>query len=549
MNVIEHIQAALVAHTKKLFPAYAFDIVPDLVLTTDPHKQQFGDLTTNYALLISKMLQRNPRDIAEQVIADFKQEYVMRSEQAGPGFINLFLTPAAFQELLRELMHEGEQFFALESTEQVLNYSLEFVSANPTGPLHIGHGRGGIIGDVLGNILRFLGHTVTKEFYTNDAGLQIQRLGNSLKVRCQQQVGYDVVMPEDGYQGEYLQELAQRLVHQYGAQVLEKPESFFEHYAKEYLLNEIKETLVEYGIIFDVWFSEKSLHERGAITQALEILIDKGYAYEREGALWFRSTDFGDDKDRVLRKSSGELTYIAADIAYLQNKLERGANRLVMVLGQDHHSYVVRLKAVMQALGYNPDHLDIILYQLVTIKEMGTTVRMSKRAGRIVTLKDVVETVGSDIARFFYLNKKADAHLDFDIDLALKHTEENPVYYIQYAYVRTKSILEKAADSIELRNLTINDSSGIGLDEALLLKKIISLKALLKNISHNYQTHLLTYYVLELAQAFHRYYGVHRVIDQARVTQSRGRLLLIQELQKTFALCLRLIGVHAPSRM
>ncbi len=275
----------------------------------------------------------------------------------------------------------------------------------------------------------------------------------------------------------------------------------------------------------------------------------RGHTFIQDGALWFRSTEFGDDKDRVLKRSNGEVTYVAADVAYMLNKLNRGAQKLIFVLGQDHHSYVVRLKGVMAALGHNPDNLDVILYQLVTLKEDGVALRMSKRAGRIVSLEDIIETVGADVARFFYLNRKADAHLDFDLALALKKTDENPVFYIQYAYVRTKSIFEKAAEHAELNNISANDLTDLDDEEKQLIKKIVAFKTLLNSMARNYQVHLLSYYVIELANQFHSFYAAHRVIEMSNITQSRKRLALVQILQNTFALCFELLGISCPEKM
>lgn len=303
----------------------------------------------------------------------------------------------------------------------------------------------------------------------------------------------------------------------------------------------------QYGINFDVWFSERSLHTDGSVERELTKLEKSGQLYEKEGALWFRSTDFGDDKDRVLRKANGELTYVASDIGYLENKMERGFDQLIMIIGQDHHSYVVRLKGLAQAMGYNPDRLTIILYQLVTLKASGAVLRMSKRSGTMVTLEDILETVGTDVARFFYLNRKADAHLDFDVDLALKKTEENPVYYLQYAYVRTRSIMAKAQEA----GLTFSagDCANIGQAEALIIKKIVALKELLFNIGNNHQTHLLTYYLLELANSFHSYYSANRIIDMENVPQSKARLLVTSLVGDTFGMVLGLLGVSRPEKM
>ncbi len=517
MNSINQLISAFKAHIKSLYPELSLPF--DVTLNIDPQRQQFGDLSCNAALLYASFEKlrmsgdgANPRAIAQKMIQDFKNPQVKNIEIAGPGFINITVTPDFFPQLLTELRTQGDNFFTLEKDYPFKKFNIEFVSANPTGPLHLGHGRGGIIGDVLGTVLRFLGHTVTKEFYINDAGNQIEKLGHSFKVRCLQQLGLQAELQEDGYHGEYLKELAARAYAELGDALATQPDSFYATYAKEYLLQKIKDTLTAYGINFDIWFSEKSLHDSGAITLGLETIKKNGYLYEKDGALWLKSTEFGDDKDRVLKKATGELTYVAADVAYLENKIERGADKLIMILGQDHHSYVVRLKAVLQALGKNPDMLDVILYQLVTIKESGQQVRLSKRAGKIISLEDITEDVGKDVARFFYLHRKADAHLEFDIALALSRTEENPVYYIQYAYVRTLSMLEKA-ESLGIKDISAEDAKNITDKEALLIKKIVALKLLLEDISHHYQTHLLTYYVYDLAQLFSTYYGNTKVID------------------------------------
>jgi arginyl-tRNA synthetase len=363
-------------------------------------------------------------------------------------------------------------------------------------------------------------------------------------------LGLEVELPEEGYRGEYLIDLAKECISEHDTLVINQPESFFEQFAKEKLLNAIKSTLANYGINFDVWFSEKTLHTDGSIDATIAILQERGHLFEHEGALWFRSTTFGDDKDRVLCKSTGELTYVAADSAYLKNKVDRGFNQLIMVLGHDHHGYELRLQALLAALGLeHTTKLDIIFYQLVKMKASGELVRMSKRAGNIVTLEGVIETVGTDVARFFYLNRKADAQLEFDIDLALKKTDENPVYYVQYAYVRTRSILAKAAQEEGLHNITELDIAHLGPQEAVLLKKIASLKPLLITISNTYHTHALTYYALELAQTFHAYYGKNRVIDVANLKTSRSRLLVIALLKDTLATVLTLLGITKPESM
>ncbi len=553
MNSIEHIQKSFTDFVQKQFsvdltklPLFVFN------LNTSSVKEQFGDISTNIPFILAKELKKNPQEIAASITKGIQNQYIQKLEVAGAGFINIYLTHEAVQLLAQQLGAEKDSFFKLPSTAPHHNYSVEFVSANPTGPLHLGHGRGGIIGDVLGNILRFLGNSVTKEFYINDAGSQMQKLGESFKIRCEQLAGFPVQISEEGYHGEYLIELAEQARKEYGDALSKQSAEFYITYAHTHLLKAIENTLKKYGISFDVWFSESQLHKNDAIAHAIAFLIERGYIYEHDKALWFKSTAFGDDKDRVIKKNTGEFTYVAADIAYLQNKMQRGFDKLIMILGQDHHSYVTRLKAVMSALGYDPDRLDVILYQLVTIKESGTALRMSKRAGRIVTLNDVIDEVGVDVARFFYLNKKADAHLEFDIDLALKQTDENPVYYIQYAYVRIKSILEKAQHEEfvqQLSNITPADSKYITDAEKTLIKKIATLKDLLASISHNYQTHLLAYYVIELAQAFHSYYNAHKVIDKNNLEQSRGRLFVISLVQQTLKTCFDLLGISSPEKM
>ncbi|MFZ5954388.1 MAG: arginine--tRNA ligase [Candidatus Dependentiae bacterium] len=530
---------------------YALDeqtlAVAQFSLNVDTAKQQFGDLNSSAPMVIAKKVGKNPRLIAQEIINGFSHEALKEIQIAGPGFLNASFTEKALQDIAHDALVNKEFFFKPEMPTRP-SVNIEFVSANPTGPLHLGHGRGGIIGDVLGNVMRFCGLHVAKEFYINDAGNQIARLGESFKIRCQQIAGLSVSVPEDGYRGDYLIDLAKQCFAEYGMSVLEKPDQFFADYAKQHLLEQQKETLAQYGIIFDVWFSEKQLHDSGAVAQAIAYLQERGFIYEAEGALWFASTRFGDDKDRVVRKTTGEWTYVAADIAYLRNKIDRGFTKLVMILGHDHHSYVVRLQGILKALGYTDVTLDVILYQLVTMKASGQLVQMSKRAGTMVTLHDVIDTVGTDVARFFYLNRKADAQLEFDLDLALKKTEENPVYYLQYAYVRTNSLLAKAKQE-GFNTISAEDVKGLGADEALLIKKMASLKQVLANITTHYQTHTLTYYLLELADIFHRYYAHHRIIGADNEKQTRARLALVMMVNQCFGTVLELLEISRPEKM
>lgn len=517
-------------------------------LNVDEQKQQFGDISTNAAMILAKLAKKVPREVAQLLIDQFQHSAVARIEIAGPGFMNFFLTQEAFNQMVHDLGMQGEAFFKDHGISRK-NYNIEFVSANPTGPLHIGHGRGAIIGDVLGNVLEFLGHTVVREYYINDAGNQIAKLGVSLKVRCQQIAGLDSALPEDGYAGSYMLDLARQCVQEYGVAVLGEQDSFFQKYAVEHLLAEIKRTLARYGVEYDVWFSEKTVHTDGSIERAFTLLREHGYLFQQDGAEWFRSTAFGDDKDRVMRKASGEYTYVAADAAYLKNKIDRGFDVLVMTLGHDHHGYVERLQGLRQAFGYASVCLETILYQLVSMKSGGEQVRMSKRAGNIVTLADVIETVGVDVARFFYLHKKAESPLEFDLELALKKTEENPVYYVHYAYVRTQSMLSRADAHAEMHGVTVHDAVHLGEAERLLIKKIVSLRELLATIAHNHQTHLLAQYAIDLATTFHRYYALHRVIDPMQINATRARLLMVKTLGDTFALVFQLLRISQPRSM
>jgi len=549
MNSIEKIQHSFIPFIATTFAVDQASLPHGIfTLNVDEQKQEFGTINSNIAMVLAKQLGKSPREIATQIQQGFSHELVTKIELAGPGFLNFFLTPAAFQSLAHDILTQKDAFFKAPLTHKK-KFNLEFVSANPTGPLHLGHGRGGIIGDVLGNVLNFLGHDVTREFYINDAGNQVDKLGTSFKVRCQQALGIDAQIPEEGYQGEYLVDLAKQCIAEKGDRVLAESDEFFKTYAKDHMLEQIKQTLKDYGISYDVWFSEKTLHENGSIPQAIELLRSKGFIYEKDGAVWFKSPPHGDDKDRGAKTADGNMTYLAADIAYMKNKIDRGADHLLMVLGHDHHGYVARLQALLKALELGDQTLEPILYQLVKMKASGQLVRMSKRAGNIVTLRDVIDMVGVDVARFFYLNRKADAQLEFDLDLALKKTDENPVFYIQYAYVRTGSILNKASEVPELANITEADLKHIGANEQFLLTKIVALKGILQSISMNYQTHILTYYALELAQSFHGYYAKNRVIDPENIEQSRARLCMIKLLRNSLETVLKLLEISRPEKM
>lgn len=522
------------------------------LLDTTSHHQ--GDLTTNAAMTLARALKKPPRAIAEQIVAAIKSQIELNQysslshiEIAGPGFINITLAPQAWASLVQQISTSPIAFFKAETKQEPHSYLIEYVSANPTGPLHLGHGRNAIIGDILARVLRFIGHDVTTEFYINDAGSQMQKLGTSLKARCIELLGGAAEIPEEGYHGEYLIEIAEECVQEHGSSVLlENDINFFTSYAKNRLIAQQKEELADYGVKLDSWFSELSLHNSGAITDALSELERRKFLYTKDGALWFKSTEFGDDKDRVIRKQDGNLTYIAPDIAYHVNKFARGAQTLIDIVGQDHHGYVLRLKGTLAALGYDANRLNVILYQLVSLKQGDAPVKMSKRSGNFIGLREVIDTVGVDAARFFFLHKKADSHLELDIDIALKQSQENPVFYLQYAYVRTLSIMQKATDLGITADITFGACTS---EEIAVLKKLLGFGGALNAVATQYATHMLATYALDLAQVFHTFYTNNRVVDAAQPETTARRLALIAVTQQTLGLTLDLLGLSRRESM
>ncbi len=565
MNILSRLRNEIIVSIKNLFDLDN-EVVNRIDLQLNVGKDKsFGDLSCNAAMMLAKVLKQNPRQVATAI-----KEHVEKSEElaesiasieiAGPGFLNVTLNSSVWSSIVSEMFTDKAAYFALDENEKKLSYSIEFVSANPTGPLHLGAGRNGIIGDVLQRVLMFLGHSVHREYLINDAGNQIKLLGESFRARCMQALGIDSDLPEGGYEGDYLVELAQNCSVEFGDELKEKDDVFFAEYAKKHMLQLIKKDLEDYGVEFDSWVSEKRLHDDGSVQAALDLLKSKKLAYEKDGALWFKATEFGDDKDRVVKKSTGIATYIAGDIAYHKDKFERGYDKIIDILGQDHHGYVKRLKATMEALGYDSGKLDVILYQVVRFQEGGVPIKMSKRAGIFTKLRDVIDMVGKDIARFFYLNRKVDAHLDFDLSLALKKTSENPVFYIQYAFVRGNSIFEKASETQELRDFIgsieqLNAQQAqvlfadLGDDEINVIKKIASLYDVLRSVAASYQTHQLAYYSWELAHAFHTYYASNRIVDADNKQITQKRLLLTKVVHDMLGVCLNLLGVSCPEKM
>jgi len=512
-----------------------------------------GDVACNAAMILARLVKKAPRVIAQEIVARLEQSTheqlscIETISIAGPGFINITLSSAFWNSIATSIYEHAHTFFAQETSSEKKSYILEFVSANPTGPLHLGHGRNAIIGDVLGRVLSFCGHKVATEFYINDAGAQMRKLGSSLYIRCLQIFGSTLDLDDNMYHGEYVVEMAQELVEKYGKPVLDKTLEFYMDYARTKLLKQQQDDLARYGVTFDRWFSEQSLYDQGAVGAVLAELTKRNMLYEDGDALWFRSTHFGDDKDRVIKKQDGDYTYIASDIAYHADKFERKADVLVDILGQDHHGYVKRLKGTMEALGYNSAQLEVILYQLVSLKKGGELVKMSKRAGTFVTLTDIVQTVGVDVARFIFLNKKAEAHLELDIEVALKKSNENPVYYLQYAYVRTNSILSKASEKGLHPSCSSDDA--FTAPEKAVLKKVVGLATTLQTIEQSLATHNLACYALDLAQTFHSFYTNNRIIDESAPEQTKRRLYLVKVVHNTLSLALELLGLSKPETM
>ncbi len=517
---------------------------------TLPPREDQGDYATNFALLASKGIPGSPRALAERLVSPLRSEPCFeRVEVAGPGFINFWLHPSALTDWAKKAFQEKERLAKLrkESPEKVL---IEFVSVNPNGPIHVGHGRGAAYGDSLARIMESAGDEVFREYYVNDSkqSRQMQLFALSVKARYRAQLGLPYEFPEEGYQGEYVEEIASRLRQVYGDGCAEEGVEFFQTASQALVMEQQRADLEEFRVRFDHWFSEESLYATGEIDRCLEELKKRGYAYEKEGALWLKSTDFGDDKDRCLVRQTGQKTYIAGDVAYHKNKFERGFDRLIDVWGADHHGYIARTKAGISALGYPAEKFEAIIVQIVRFLRQGEPVAMAKRTGELVTLRELIEEIGVDAARFFYLMRSHEAHMDFDLDLAREQSEKNPVYYVQYAHARICSVLRKAEEA----GLTPGIEEGVCVEhpaEKKLIKTIWDLPYEIERASRERAVHRLTQYVTVLAREFHDFYEKCRVIEPEEVKRSRLRLALCDATRFALATGLNLLGVSAPERM
>ena len=518
-----------------------------------PKFEGHGDRASTAALKLAKVLRQKPLDIAQKISENLHCDYIQKIEVAAPGFVNVFLNEKFYADVIKNTLEQGDSYGSINLGNNK-KVQVEFVSANPTGPLHIGHGRGAALGDSVARILEFTGWDVQREYYVNDSGLQIETLGRSTMARYFETLGQadKFPFPENGYKGDYLYDIAREIIDLEGKKFLDMPEreslEFFKKFASEKIMAGIKEDLEKFRVKFDKFFPEGYLHENNLVKSAMQDLKERGYAYEQDGALWFKTEDtIGDDKDRVLIRANGVPTYFASDIAYHRNKfITRGFERVIDVWGADHHGYIARVKAAIKAMGKNPDDFDVLLIQLVNLIRDGKNVNMSTRAGEFITLSEVLDEAGVDAARFFLLMRKSDSKIDFDMDLAKKQGNENPVYYVQYAHARVCGLMREA----EKKNLAEDKNFEKIFEDNKEARELADMIAFfpdeIKSASENLAPHLITTYATSLAGAFHSFYNSGRIIDAPDAAQ---RVKLACAAKNVIKKCLELIGVNAPERM
>ncbi|WP_313236918.1 arginine--tRNA ligase [Sporosarcina ureae] len=555
MNAVEQIQHEIkVALHEAIEKAQLVEgaEIPEIKLES-PRSKENGDYAANIAMQLTKLAKKPPRAIAENILEhlDTTNTAIDSIEIAGPGFLNIRLKTDSLGNIVKTVLDQGADYGRSDSGQQQ-KIQVEFVSANPTGDLHLGHARGASLGDSLCNILDKAGYDVAREYYINDAGNQINNLALSIDVRYFEALGLEKEMPEDGYRGADIITIAKGLVEQYGDKYVDVPEeerlAFFREHGLNIELDKLKKDLADFRVHFDNWFSETSLYNNGKIEVALNKLRENGHVFEEDGATWFRSTTFGDDKDRVLIKQDGSFTYLTPDIAYHQDKLSRGFDKLINIWGADHHGYIPRMKAAIQALGYDRDTLEVEVAQMVQLYKDGEKFKMSKRTGKAVTLRELVEEVGLDAVRYFFAMRSGDAQMDFDLDLAVSKSNENPVYYAQYAHARICSILRQAKEQnveASTKNVTLLQDE----KELELLKKLGDFPKLISDSARMRAPHRVTTYIQELAATFHSFYNANKVLDPENKDLSEARLALITATKTTIANALKLVGVQAPERM
>ncbi|HPT38612.1 MAG TPA: arginine--tRNA ligase [Candidatus Omnitrophota bacterium] len=520
---------------------------PEKISLDLPTDNRFGDFSTNLALKLSKLQKRSPKVIAAELTACLQnkiaasaqlQDLVTQVKVEGAGFVNFYLKEDYFYEKLREIITRGKEALRTVTADK-RKVLIEFVSANPTGSLSVAHARQAAVGDCLANVLSFIGFDVSREYYLNDEGNQINILGASVGLRLKELKGQKIEFPENYYQGDYIYDIAK------AADSQNIKDTDLGSFAGDYILKVIKQELDDFGVRFNCWYSQKQLAKSGKIEKAFAQLKEKGFLYEQDGALWFKSTVFGDDKDRVIIKSDGSQTYLAPDIAYHQDKFDRGFSWLINLWGPDHHGYISRIKAAIEALGHKGRDLDVVIVQLATIFRNGQEIQMSTRRGQYITLREVLDEVGPDAARFFFLMRRTSSHLDFDLEVAKKQSSDNPVFYVQYAHARICSILRSSA--LEIQNdldLTVLKEK----EELNLIKKMLEFDVILNICRVTCDPYMLTVYLQELAESFHKFYDLHRVLDQDQSLMA-ARLALIKGVKIVLSSGLELLGITQPEKM
>ncbi len=549
------------------------------VVLERPKSVSHGDYACNVAMQLAKPLRRNPREIAQSIVSALPDSPLVRkAEVAGAGFINLFLDVSVRQKIVPAILEAGAEYGRV-AVGNGCKIQVEFVSANPTGPLHVGHGRGAAYGASLANVLDAAGYAVTREYYVNDAGRQMDILALSTWLRYLEIEGQTLAFPENAYQGNYVRDMARAIQRQHGARYVHAGDLVFAHtsparsdgeayldalianakrvlgadyaYIHDFVLAEqlgdCRNDLLEFGVEFDVWYSEQSLYDAGMVATAMDRLNASGHLYQQDGAVWFRSTSFGDEKDRVVQRDNGQYTYFASDVAYHLNKIERGFDKLIDVWGADHHGYIARVKGALEALGELPDRLTVALVQFAVLYRGGQKASMSTRAGEFVTLRELRQEVGNDAARFFYVLRKSDQHLDFDLDLAKSQSNENPVYYIQYAHARCSSVLEKwGGDTAALVNADV--SRLVEEDELLCLQNLLESPEIVEAAARDLAPHIIAFYLRDLAAVFHSYYNSTQILIEDNGVRE-ARLSLVASVRQVLRNGLALLGVSAPDKM
>ena len=529
-------------------------VFPDVEVEV-PKIESHGDFSTNIAMIMASIQKMPPKKIATTIIKHMIDHdgILAKTQIAGPGFINFFINRMSWHSVLRRI-HKEDTRYGASNIGNGKKIQVEFVSSNPTGPLHVGHGRGAAVGDAVANILLFCGYDVKKEYYINDSGRQINTLGRSVFLRYKELLGEKIEFPENCYQGDYIREFAEEVRKNKGDELVRENEAYAVNYCARYaagnIIDDIKKDLELFGVTFDRWYSEQSLYDSGKVDKVLNDLRSRNLVYEKDGALWFRTKDFGDEKDRVVVRNNGQTTYFASDIAYHQDKFDRGFERVIDVWGADHHGYIPRITASIEASGRSKNQFNVILVQLVNLLRGGEPVAMSTRAGEFVTLRDVISEVGPDAARFIFLTRHYESPLDFDLEVAKKKTNENPVFYVQYVHARISSIVRKGRER-GISSIAWDDRAVAMLkepEEIHLIKTMARYPEVVRCSAEFMEPHRITFYLMDLASSFHAYYNKHRVLTDDPLLTG-GRLYLVLAVKKVIRNGLTLLGVTTPEKM